>query len=247
MRLPAIAAAALLAAACNPADTPANGQEARSDAEIEQIVRRYILENPEIIEEALIELQSRAQARERQGTMQAVEANADAIYASAGDPVIGPDDARATIVEFFDYRCPYCHMTNDWLQSVIADHGGDVRVIFKEFPVLGEQSTLAARAAMAVWEQGEDVYLAFHDALMSASGPLPAERIDEIAEDAGADVEAMRAAMDSEAVTAHLDAVRALAREIGISGTPFFIIGGDIIPGADIARLETALDRALNG
>ncbi|TRO95809.1 DsbA family protein [Glycocaulis profundi] len=244
MRLPALAAAALLAAACSPDSAPAQD---RTDAEIEAIVRAYILENPELIEEALIELQARAQQRERQGVADGVQANIDALTSDARDPSIGPDEAAVTIVEFFDYRCPYCHMTNDWVMQTIEAHGDRVRVVFKEFPVLGEQSVVGSRAALAVHQQGEDVYLAFHDALMSASGPIPIERIEEIAEEAGADVAAMREAMESEDISEHLNDIRALAREIGISGTPFFLIGDQVIPGADVARLEAALQAGLEG
>lgn len=246
MRIPALAAAAGLLAACNPSDTAA--QDARSYEDIERIVRDYIVENPEIIEEALVELQRRAQARERDGMSGAVQANAEALFESSGDPAIGPEDAAVTIVEFFDYRCPYCRMTNDWVQSAIDEHGRDVRVIFKEFPVLGEQSEIASQAAMAVWINEEaDTYRAFHDALISNEGPLPAERIDELAEQAGADVAAMRETMDGEQVAEHIAEVRALAREIGITGTPFFIVGEAVIPGADIDALDAALDEALAG
>jgi protein-disulfide isomerase len=240
-----LAALALSASlvACSDAQTPSSSSPERE--EIEQIVRSYILENPEIIEEALIELQRRARAREQQAVVSAVNVNAQQIYEDARDPVVGPADAPVTIVEFFDYRCSFCMLTNDWLQNVAEEHGDEVRIIFKEFPIRGAESTEGALAALAVWEQQPEAYLAFHDGLMSANGPLPSQRIDQIAEANGVDVASMRAAMDDDALLAHINDVRSLAQRVGITGTPFFIIGDEIIPGADMDRMQSALDAAL--
>ena len=245
----------ILAAFALSAVTAACGQaeetdgEARSRAQIEEIVRSYILENPEIIEEALIELQARARDRERQAVSDAAMQNAQALAAGDGMPKFGPEPeaAAVTVVEFFDYKCPYCAVTSDWMQGVIADHGDQVRVVLKEFPVLGPESVEAARAALAVWDIAPEAYLTFHDAMMTASGPLPSERIDALAEEAGVDAAAMRRAMEDESVGERISEVRAMAREIGITGTPFFVIGEEVVPGADVAGLERALERALGG
>lgn len=249
--LPALAAAFVLAA-CSAADDASaqddarNGADAPRDrAEIEAIVRSYLIENPEVIEEALIELQRRARDRERSGQVQAVETEAARLFEDARDPVAGASDAPITIVEFFDYRCPYCAMTNDWVQTTLEEHGGQVRFVFKEFPINGATSTEAARAALAVWRLQPEAYAGFHDALMTASGPLPSQRINELAEASGADVDAMRAEMDSDAISAHLDDTRDLARTIGRVGTPFFIVDGTIVNGADLAALEQTLGAAL--
>lgn len=225
--------------ACAPAQEPADR------AEIEQIVRDYILQNPEIIEEALIELQRRARQREQDAMLGAVTGSVDQLYGDARDPQVGADTPVITIVEFFDYRCPYCTVANEWVQATLEDHGDQVRVVYKEFPIRGEQSTNAARASLAVWNVAPDSYEAFHNALMNASGPLPDDRIDAFAVTAGVDVAAMRAEMDSEAITRQLADVRTLAQSIGITGTPFFIVGDTVIPGADIDGLERAVNAAL--
>ena len=246
-RLFAAAAAALASlslTACAPADEPPAGDALDREA-IEQIVRAYLIENPEVIEEALIELQRRAREREARALDDAIAANAARMFEDSRDPVIGPADAPVTIVEFFDYRCSFCMVTNDWVQNTIASHGDKVRVVFKEFPIRGAASVESARAALAVWNTQPDAYLQFHSGLMTASGPLPTERIDEIAAEAGVDVPAMRAAMQDESIVAHIDDVRALAQSIGITGTPFFIIGDEVIPGADLAGMQRALDAAL--
>lgn len=244
-----LAAAAALAAsfgltACAPADEP-RAEDSLDREAIEQIVRTYLLENPEVVEEALIELQRRAREREARALDDAIAANAARMFEDSRDPVIGPADAPVTVVEFFDYRCSFCMITNDWVQNTIANHGDEVRVVFKEFPIRGAESVESARASLAVWKTQPDVYLAFHSGLMTANGPLPTERIDEIAAEAGVDVPTMRAAMQDEAIVDHLDDVRELARIIGITGTPFFIIGDEVIPGADLAGMQRALDDAL--
>jgi len=238
--------AAFAITACSGADdASAQAGEPIDRAEIEEIVRSYLLENPEIIEQALIELQLRARDRERQGQVNAVEAEAERIYQDPRDPVAGGEDAPITVVEFFDYRCPYCVMTNDWVQSAIADHGDQVRFIFKELPINGATSTEAARAALAVWRLQPDAYVDFHDALMNATGPLPSSRIDEIAEAAGVTVDAMRSEMESDEISAHLDDTRDLAMTIGRVGTPFFVVDGTIVNGANLELLNETLDRAL--
>jgi len=229
--------------ACAPGDGAQAGEPDREA--IEQIVREYLVENPEVIEEALIELQRRRREAERTAQFDAIAALSDRIYGDARDPAAGPEDAAVTIVEFVDYRCSFCALSNTWLQTTLEDHGEDVRVIFKEFPLRGPDALEAARAGLAVWRIQPDAYLDFHNALFEASGPLPSERIDEIAGEAGVDVAQMRLVMDEDSITEQLDEIRELGREIGVRGTPFFIVGETIVPGADLEALENALNAAL--
>ena len=237
---------ALGLSACAPGDGAEARQSADPDREaIEQIVREYLVENPEVIEEALIELQRRRREAERTAQADAVDAMADRIYGDARDPSAGAEDAPVTVVEFVDYRCSFCALSNTWLQATMDEHGEDVRVIFKEFPLRGPDALEASRAGLAVWRNQPDLYMDFHNALFDANGPLPSQRIDEIAGEVGVDVAAMRTAMEDEAITEQLDEIRALGREIGVRGTPFFIVGGTIIPGADLEALDRALDAAL--
>lgn len=236
----------LLAACLLTACSPANGTGDEPDTQaIETIVHRYIVDNPEVIEEALIELQRRARAREQAQLSAGAQQFRGALFEDARDPVTGPADAELTIVEFFDYRCPFCVQVNDWLTDVLERHEGRVRVVFKELPLLGEASDEAARAALAVWNLSPDQYGAFHDALMQAGSPMNSERIDTIAAEHGIERAALREAMASPEIEEHLDAVYQLARSIGVSGTPFFVIGDEIIPGADISRLNRIVAGAL--
>ena len=137
-------ACALALIACGQGAESASAQEDWSREDIEQVVRAYILENPEIIEEALIELQRRAREREQQALFEGVAAASAELAQDPRDPVAGAENPEVTIVEFFDYKCPYCRVTNDWVATALAEHGDEVRFVFKEFPVLGPESEQAA-------------------------------------------------------------------------------------------------------
>jgi protein-disulfide isomerase len=227
---------------------PADAQLSESDRdEVREIVRAYILEHPEIIEEALIELQIRARQRETQSFYTAVEQNYAAVYEDERDPRIGPADAEIVIVEFMDYKCSYCRVAAEWVQSARERYGDRIRLIFKEYPILGPDSTEAARAAIAVRRQSEEAYEMFHMSMVSASGPLPTARIDQLAALAGVDVQRMRSDMEDPAIMEQIGDVRRLGQVMGVTGTPFFIVDGTIVPGANELGLEEALQRALAG
>jgi len=141
-------------------------------------------------------------------------------------------------VEFFDYRCGYCKQTfPEVMKAVEAD--GNIRLVLKEFPILGADSFLAAQAAIASIEQGK--YLEFHTALMSSRGGLTMERIRSIATDVGLDLEKLEADMKKDAVRAVVEKNYALAKQLGISGTPAFVIGDEFIPGVISSEQMQAL------
>lgn len=243
--LPLLSCGFFLASCSAP---PADAQLSDQDRdEVREIVREYILENPEIIEEALVELQRRARLRESQAQLTAVNAQYDAIYADPRDPRLGAEDPQVVIVEFMDYKCSYCRVAAEWVEDVNERYGDRVQFIFKEYPILGPDSREAAIAALAARRQGDDVYANFHYTLIRASGALPSERIDQLASLAGVDVAQMRADMDDPAITAHVDDVRQLGRALDVTGTPFFIIGDTLVPGANGMALERALMEELNG
>ena len=210
-------------------------------AEIREMVGTYILENPELIEEALIELQRRARQREGEALTAAIRANSDLIYNDARDPSIGPEDAPIVIVEFMDYKCGYCRIASQWISEARQAYGDQIRFVFKEYPILGEESRVASRAALAALNQGEDVYWRFHTAMIQSSGPLPAGRIENFARLAGVDVDQMLEDMDNPEIQTHLEQVYALGRAIGAEGTPFFIINGRAVSGANRDLLDELL------
>ncbi|WP_421791442.1 DsbA family protein [Hyphobacterium sp.] len=220
-----------------------------SDAQREEIrgmIGDYILENPELIEEALIELQRRAQQREIEAMMGAIRANADLIYSDERDPSFGPDDAPIVIVEFMDYKCGYCRIASQWVNEARETYGDQIRIVFKEYPILGPESREAARAAMAALRQGDEIYWRFHTAMVQSSGPLPSGRIENFARLAGVDIEQMQADMEDPEIEVYLEQTYALARAVGADGTPFFIINGQPVSGANRNALDQILANELS-
>ncbi len=201
-------------------------------AEVRGMIRDYIKQNPEVVEEALTELQRRKDAALRQR-----------IEGDARDFAVGPRNAPVTIVEFFDYRCPYCHAAMDWLFEVVRRNPQQVRVIFKEFPVLGPESLVASKAVTASIRQGR--YQPFHRAVMSFRGELSSAQIDTLARGAGVDVARMRRDMDDPAILDHLQSNHDLAAEARIEGTPAFVINGIWVRGWDKAEADRVLAAAL--
>jgi len=214
------------------AGAPATAQtfNAQEQAEIRAIVRDYLVRNPDVLREALDALEARvSDERWRQ---------------VSGDPrdfVLGSANAPITIVEFFDYRCPYCHAAFEWLAE-IARTRSDVRIVLRELPVLGPQSDEAARAAIAAMPQGR--YWQFHRGLITFRGDLTSERIDAIAREAGIDVARMRRAMESADITAQLQDIRAHAIDYEFTGTPGFVINGETVPGFSRQLLDQRLREA---
>lgn len=228
-------AAALIATLPGPGgSSPGNGPATATLSEGERndvrtVVRDYLIDNPGVIIEALERMQAREHASERDRTRQAIAANRDALFANPADPAVGPADASVTIVEFFDYQCPYCkRMTGGMMALAAMDP--DLRVVFKEFPILSPESEIAARAALAADRQGK--YSAFHVALMQTSGKPGMAAIEAAAKTAEIDLDRLKADMQDPEIAAAIAANRRLAEELGINGTPAFIVGDQMIPGA---------------
>lgn len=211
-----------------------------SKSQIEQIVKDYLLENPEIIREALIALDAKEER-------QAIAAVSDELFNDPRDVVIGPDDAKVTIVEFFDYNCGFCKNSTEWVKTVMEEHPDDVRFIFKELPVLDRRtktSRYAAKAALASARQGK--YSKVHFALMQARG-LTRESIRDMVEEAGADMAKFDADMKDVALDRQIEDTLALSNRIPqLTGTPFFVINDDYVSGANVQRLDDLLAEALS-
>ncbi|MBL8548070.1 MAG: DsbA family protein [Hyphomonadaceae bacterium] len=205
---------------------------AQEQAEIRAVVREYLVRNPDVLREALDALAERNNAERW-----------NEIKADPRDFAIGPADAPVTIVEFYDYRCAYCHGAMQWVLD-LARTRRDIRIVFKELPILSEASMEAARAALAARPQGR--YLQFHQGLMSH--PLDREMdsaaIDAIARRVGIDVARMRRDMEDPAITRTLEQNRAHAIDYNITGTPGFVINGELIPGFNRPVLEARLREA---
>lgn len=209
--------------------------------QIEAIVREYLLREPQVIYEALQELQRRETAAQETRRKEALTSKQDELFERAATPVGGNPDGDVTLVEFFDYRCGYCRRVVGSLQALV-ETDEDLRVAFKEFPILGEDSVRAARAALAAERQG--LYMPFHFALMAADD-LSMDGIMQVAAGVGLDTDQLASDMQLPEIQAELTANYELARELGIEGTPAFVVGDNLVPGAVTEeRLAALIDEA---
>lgn len=199
--------------------------------EIERIVRDYLIANPEVIEEAIEALRTKRQQEAVAAQSKAIEEQRETIFNSQNQMVLGNPQGPITLVEFFDYNCGYCKRAMSDMTALI-DANPDLRVVIKEFPILSETSVEAARVSVAIKDTAPDKYLQFHQELFSRPGQASGDKALEIAKDLGLDPEALRAAAQSDRVTRNLQEVQQLAEALGISGTPSYVIGDELVPGA---------------
>jgi protein-disulfide isomerase len=209
---------------------------ALSKADIEKIVREYILQHPEVLMESVQSHRDRERVEAQKRSIDAVAANRRELFADAASPVAGPAEAEVAIVQFFDYKCGYCRRVSSTLSTLLEKHK-NVRMIYKELPILGPDSHIASRAALAAEKQG--AYMAFHRELMTLNGPITPESIEGAGRKLGLDVTKLKADMSSKEVEGALMQNQRLANAIGVQSTPSFVIGGELISGAmDISRFE---------
>ena len=224
---------ALLAGSPVRAESPAmsDGQKTA----IQKLVHDYLIEHPEVVVEAL----TVAQNNERRKSLEESHAS---LFNDPQAPVLGNPKGDVTVVEFFDYACPYCKSMEETLRSLLKEDS-NVRLVLKEFPVLGQGSVLASRAALASREQ--DKYPAFHDALIATRGQFNEGIIMNIAHSVGLDTDRLKADMAKPEVVAAIKSNHELAETLSIGGTPAFVVGDQIYPGAmDLAALKQAVAQA---
>lgn len=209
------------------------------EADVERIIKDYLMENPEIIRDALIELDER-QDRE------AIAAVSSQIFNDPRDISVGPDDAKVTVVEFFDYNCGFCKNSTQWVEDLLEDYPDDVRVVFKELPILDSRSKTSRYAAKAALAAGrQDKYTEVHFALMDQRS-LTQERIRQVVEDSGADMKKFEADMKDVALDRQIEDTLLLSSRIpALTGTPFFLVNNDFVSGANTNRLDELLAKAL--
>lgn len=222
---------------------PAHADEgARSVAEIEAIVRDYIIANPEIVLDALRELERRDQAAVAAAQSDAIVGLEPTLTASPLTPIFGNEQGDVTLIEFFDYNCGFCKRMFPTVQNVM-DQDDKLRVIFVELPILSETSVVAARAALASQEQGK--YLDYHTALMTHQGRLTEEVVFEKAAEVGIDIAKLRADMESPQITDYLSMTQSLAQAMQVRGTPASVIGDQFFGGfIRENEMQTAIARA---
>lgn len=214
----------------------------RSEADIKRLALEAILENPEIVMQAVEILQQRDSQAQEAAARQALSGQREKLENDPNAPVLGNPDGDATIVEFFDYNCPYCKRAAPIVKALIAKDP-KLRVVYREWPILGEDSVFAARAALAARKQGK--YEEFHWAMMELKGRASEASVMKAIRDLGLDEAQLRSDMNAPEVDAHIQASTDLARSLGFSGTPSFVVGDALAPGlvpeSDLERLVSDL------
>jgi len=228
-----IVASALVARPVVGADEPKLTQQ-----EIEKIVHDYLLREPEVLAEALRLLQQRQSSAAAQKAKQAIRDHQQALLSDQSSPVEGNAQGKVTIVEFFDYRCVHCRRVASTIDQLVRSNAS-VRVVYKNFPVLGEPSVLAARAAVAAQQQGG--WPKLHRAMLAYEGDFTTETLLKLGTSVGLDSGKLKTDMMSPATDKALQANLTLAAALGVDVTPTFVIGERVIKGALSAEAFQAL------
>ena len=207
-------------------------------------VRAYLLEHPEVLQEAQMALQTKDAEAAVEETNQAAAANAGLLAPDARDPAFGPANAKVTVIEFFDFRCPGCKAVAHDYRALMAAHP-EVRFVFKDWPILDRgddiTSQYAARAALAAHQQGK--YLEVYDALMTERA-LSIEAIDAILAAHGVDMARAKAAIAAPDTTRHIAEIHTTAAALRLRGTPTFFVNGKASPGIDPAEIGKLIEAA---
>jgi len=215
----------LAATAAEPA-----GLTDQQKAEVEQIVRELLTKkDPNIVMEAARSVQEKMEAESAAKGKKAIGDYKDKIFNDPNAPVGGNPKGDVTLVEFFDYQCGYCKTVHPMVVKLLQEDK-NLRFVYKEYPILGDGSVLASRAALASVKQGK--YFRFHEALMEMKGHVSEDGVMQAAKDVGLDLEKLKKDMASDAVEKILAANREMGMKIGANGTPTFVIGDNVFPGA---------------
>jgi len=196
---------------------------------VKKLVHDYLLEHPEVIVDSLKAADERQQASAQADQQKVVSERHAELFDDPASPVLGNPKGSVTIVEFFDFRCPYCKgMAKDLRDLVQAD--GNIRLIYKDFPILGPASHFASKAALAAQKQGK--YAALHDALMAFKGQISDDVVLDLAKRAGLDVAQLKKDMEAPEIETQIRKNYNLASALKLSGTPGFVIGDSVVDGA---------------
>ncbi|MCH9769802.1 MAG: DsbA family protein [Gammaproteobacteria bacterium] len=244
-----IAAVLLTVSAVAIAATPAKISTDFTPAQtkqIQDIVHSYLVKNPGVLLEASQALQRQQLARIQKAAVVAIKSNSQKLFNNAASPSVGNVNAPIQMIEFFDYQCGHCKAMRPVIAKLIKNNP-NVRVIFKELPIFGANSTFAAKAALASVKQGK--YYAFHNALLAASDPLTNDKVFSVAKKVGLNVAKLKKDMQNRAYAMQIKANFKLAENLRLIGTPAFVFGNkqhtkfQFIPGAaPAAQLQQAID-----
>src|SRR5947209_1681565 len=211
---------------------------------IESIIHDYLTKNPDVLLDALQAAEDKMKGDAKDKAAQALSTRRREIFEDPDTPVAGNPNGDVSLVEFFDYRCPYCKQVESSLEALLGEDR-QLRLVYKEMPVLGPVSVVAARVALAARNQGK--YEAFHKAMMNTKGQIDEAAVYKVAGSVGLDMDRLKREMNSPEVQQAIKANLDLAEALEIRGTPGFIIGEEIVPGAvDLGTLKQLIADARN-
>jgi protein-disulfide isomerase len=228
-----VAIAACMVWAAGPASAQERLFSAPQKSEIELIIKEYLVSHPEVIQEAVAELDRRQAEADTQKAREAVASNAEAIFNSSRQVVLGNPKGDVTLVEFFDYNCAFCKRALPDMMELLKDDP-KLKIVLKEFPVLGPGSVEAAKVAVAVRMQDRSgkKYLDFHQKLLGGRGAADKARALAVAKEVGMDMTKLDKDMAADEVKTSIDESLKLAETLGLNGTPSYIVGSDVVVGA---------------
>lgn len=214
------------------------------EARIKELALEAILEKPQIIMEAVALLEQRNADAQAATVSQVLRNRRADLEQDPNAPVLGNPDGDVTVIEFFDYNCPYCRRVKPEVKAMI-EADPNIRLVYREWPILGEGSVFASKAALAAREQGK--YEEFHWAMMGLKGRAEEASVLKVAKEIGLDIEQLRRDMESPKVAEHIAKSMELTKALGFSGTPSFVIGDQLVPGfVEQAQLEDFVAEARN-
>jgi protein-disulfide isomerase len=236
---------AVLLVGCASRTDSTTTSSAPGEQPLDTAIEQYIRSHPEVIEQSLQALEAKREAEEKTRQKAALAKRQQDLLNDPSSPVSGNPNGDVTIVEFFDYRCGFCKRAAGAVTQIQKDDPR-VRVIYKDFPILGEPSEIAAKAALAANLQGK--HQAFHEAALASKNEMTKSELLRIAGEVGLDAARLETDMANPEWQSVIDRNRALARDLGITGTPGFIVGTELVPGAlDVKGLKELIARAGNG
>lgn len=213
------------------ATTPATAASAADKEAVEKIVHDYIMKNPDVIVESVKKWQEGEQERQLEAAKDVIKKNHDAIYNDKTDAYGGNPKGDVVVVEFFDYNCPACKMMFKGLDELVKKDS-NVKVVFKEMPIFGEQSNKNSAVGLAIAELAPEKYFAFHEGMMAHEGRITPEQAIKIGVSLGIKEADIKKTMEKESITKKIQETHLLANELQVRGTPAVIIGDKLIPSA---------------
>lgn len=213
---------------------------------IEEVVRDYLLKNPEILVEVQTALEEKQKESQRVASLETIKSSKDLIYKTASDGVIGNPNGKTTIVEFYDYNCGFCKRAITDMQALVKDDA-DLRFVLKELPILGPDSQKAHVVAQAFKHLMPEKYAEFHMRLLGGETRATEETAMLVATSLGADEAKLREEMKNPEIQKGFDATYELANKLSITGTPSYVVGDEVVFGAlgqEVLRDKIAAARA---